>query len=217
MSSNNKKNFKQATISSFFQSPKNKNVVNEKPSFSNVNLSQFKKVKENQHKRSSSNNGDNTVSDSNATENLDNLPPNKRRNIYKSYHNALQKFKFNTLNNKNNGDGMSMEVDTSSPTDINTDADVVITSTTLNKTLDSNKTTKLLKNISKYSSSITTSPPKITKKKDEKKNYTPLELQYIGLKEKYPNMILAIEVGYKYRFFAEDAMVYNIIYYYYNF
>ncbi|ORY72354.1 hypothetical protein LY90DRAFT_667227 [Neocallimastix californiae] len=101
---------------------------------------------------------------------------------------------------------MSMEVDTSSPTDINTDADVVITSTTLNKTLDSNKTTKLLKNISKYSSSITTSPPKITKKKDDKKNYTPLELQYIGLKEKYPNMILAIEVGYKYRFFAEDAM-----------
>ncbi|EEB06374.1 MutS protein 3 [Schizosaccharomyces japonicus yFS275] len=35
--------------------------------------------------------------------------------------------------------------------------------------------------------------------------YTPLEEQYICLKRRYPDTILAVEVGYKYRFFGEDA------------
>ncbi|XP_047941935.1 DNA mismatch repair protein MSH3 isoform X3 [Salvia hispanica] len=35
--------------------------------------------------------------------------------------------------------------------------------------------------------------------------YTPLENQVIDLKNKYPDVLLMIEVGYKYRFFGEDA------------
>ncbi|CAN1264853.1 DNA mismatch repair protein MSH3 [Linum perenne] len=38
-------------------------------------------------------------------------------------------------------------------------------------------------------------------------NYTPLEQQVVELKSKYPDVILMIEVGYKYRFFGEDAGV----------
>ncbi|WBW72667.1 MutS protein-like protein 3 [Schizosaccharomyces osmophilus] len=41
----------------------------------------------------------------------------------------------------------------------------------------------------------------------EKDVYTPLERQYIELRKKYKDCILAIEVGYKYRFFGEDAKV----------
>ncbi|EPX71524.1 MutS protein 3 [Schizosaccharomyces octosporus yFS286] len=41
----------------------------------------------------------------------------------------------------------------------------------------------------------------------EKDIYTPLERQYIELRKKYKNCILAIEVGYKYRFFDEDAKI----------
>ncbi|WOL13336.1 hypothetical protein Cni_G22106 [Canna indica] len=35
--------------------------------------------------------------------------------------------------------------------------------------------------------------------------YTPLELQVIDLKSKHPDVLLMVEVGYKYRFFGEDA------------
>ncbi|KAA8533740.1 hypothetical protein F0562_031257 [Nyssa sinensis] len=35
--------------------------------------------------------------------------------------------------------------------------------------------------------------------------YTPLEQQVVDLKDKYPNILLMVEVGYKYRFFGEDA------------
>ncbi|KAG2185327.1 hypothetical protein INT44_002117 [Umbelopsis vinacea] len=38
-----------------------------------------------------------------------------------------------------------------------------------------------------------------------KTNYTPLEVQVVELKEKYPGVLLVIEVGYKYKFFGEDA------------
>ncbi|KAK9724590.1 hypothetical protein RND81_05G085100 [Saponaria officinalis] len=37
--------------------------------------------------------------------------------------------------------------------------------------------------------------------------YTPLEKQVIELKKKYPDVLLMIEVGYKYRFFGKDADV----------
>ncbi|PIN15683.1 Mismatch repair MSH3 [Handroanthus impetiginosus] len=35
--------------------------------------------------------------------------------------------------------------------------------------------------------------------------YTPLEQQVVELKDRYPDVLLMIEVGYKYRFFGEDA------------
>lgn len=37
--------------------------------------------------------------------------------------------------------------------------------------------------------------------------YTPLELQVIETKEKHPDVLLAVEVGYKFRFFGEDARI----------
>ncbi|RDY12800.1 DNA mismatch repair protein MSH3, partial [Mucuna pruriens] len=36
-------------------------------------------------------------------------------------------------------------------------------------------------------------------------NYTPLEQQVLDLKAKYPDVLLMVEVGYKYRFFGQDA------------
>ncbi|KAL8170559.1 LOW QUALITY PROTEIN: hypothetical protein V2J09_022363 [Rumex salicifolius] len=37
--------------------------------------------------------------------------------------------------------------------------------------------------------------------------YTPLEQQVVELKERYPDVVLMIEVGYKYRFFGKDAEI----------
>ncbi|KAJ2736456.1 Mismatch repair protein msh3 [Coemansia sp. BCRC 34962] len=37
--------------------------------------------------------------------------------------------------------------------------------------------------------------------------YTPLELQVLEAKEQHPDILLAVEVGYKYRFFGEDARI----------
>ncbi|XP_073012636.1 DNA mismatch repair protein MSH3 isoform X2 [Typha latifolia] len=37
--------------------------------------------------------------------------------------------------------------------------------------------------------------------------YTPLELQVLDLKSAYPDVLLMIEVGYKYRFFGDDAEI----------
>ncbi|XP_002510803.2 DNA mismatch repair protein MSH3 isoform X1 [Ricinus communis] len=39
------------------------------------------------------------------------------------------------------------------------------------------------------------------------RKYTPLEKQVLDLKTKYPDVLLMIEVGYKYRFFGEDAEI----------
>ena len=39
--------------------------------------------------------------------------------------------------------------------------------------------------------------------------YTPLELQFLEVKSKYPNVLLLVECGYRYRFFAEDAEVWE--------
>ena len=38
--------------------------------------------------------------------------------------------------------------------------------------------------------------------------YTPLELQFLEVKAKYPDVILFVECGYRYRFFGEDAEVF---------
>ncbi|GMY07192.1 DNA mismatch repair protein MSH3 isoform X1, partial [Fagus crenata] len=40
-----------------------------------------------------------------------------------------------------------------------------------------------------------------------KTKYTPLEQQVVDLKNKYPDVLLMVEVGYKYRFFGEDAEI----------
>ncbi|KXS17684.1 hypothetical protein M427DRAFT_96714 [Gonapodya prolifera JEL478] len=45
------------------------------------------------------------------------------------------------------------------------------------------------------------------KKKAGGAAYTPLEEQYVDLRKKYPDVLLVIEVGYKFRFFDEDARV----------
>lgn len=39
------------------------------------------------------------------------------------------------------------------------------------------------------------------------KNLTPLESQVVALKAKYPDCLLLIEVGYKFRFFGQDAKI----------
>ncbi|ERE81684.1 DNA mismatch repair protein Msh3 [Cricetulus griseus] len=41
--------------------------------------------------------------------------------------------------------------------------------------------------------------------KRSKSVYTPLELQYIDVKQKHKDAVLCVECGYKYRFFGEDA------------
>ncbi|KNE71997.1 hypothetical protein AMAG_15940 [Allomyces macrogynus ATCC 38327] len=41
----------------------------------------------------------------------------------------------------------------------------------------------------------------------EQVKYTPLEKQVVELKEQYPDVLLAVEVGYKYRFFGDDAKI----------
>ncbi|XP_030874958.1 DNA mismatch repair protein Msh3 isoform X2 [Leptonychotes weddellii] len=51
-----------------------------------------------------------------------------------------------------------------------------------------------------------TSDPKPSNKRT-KSIYTPLELQYIELKQQQKDAILCVECGYKYRFFGEDAEV----------
>lgn len=43
--------------------------------------------------------------------------------------------------------------------------------------------------------------------KRTKSIYTPLELQFLEMKNQYKDVILCVECGYKYRFFGEDAEV----------
>ena len=57
-------------------------------------------------------------------------------------------------------------------------------------------------------------PAKAAGKQDAKSSgakgkvkYTPLEQQFMAIKEKYQDAILFVECGYKYRFFGEDAEV----------
>ncbi|KAK6179330.1 hypothetical protein SNE40_011717 [Patella caerulea] len=41
----------------------------------------------------------------------------------------------------------------------------------------------------------------------KKSKYTPLELQYMEIKEQYEDAVLFVECGYKYRFFGQDAEI----------
>eukprot|EP01133_Synstelium_polycarpum_P018141 gene18141-21685_t len=45
--------------------------------------------------------------------------------------------------------------------------------------------------------------------KAAKVSYTPLELQFIDIKKKYPDTVLMVECGYKFKFFGEDAEIAN--------
>lgn len=65
----------------------------------------------------------------------------------------------------------------------------------------SQKATTHLKKFSSGSTNSKTSAKKI------KTKYTPLEQQYIEIKEKYSDCVLFVECGYKFRFFGEDAEV----------
>ncbi|KAI8882585.1 hypothetical protein K501DRAFT_186472 [Backusella circina FSU 941] len=42
---------------------------------------------------------------------------------------------------------------------------------------------------------------------EQSKGYTPLEKQVVELKDLHPGILLMIEVGYKFRFFGEDALI----------
>ncbi|XP_042304508.1 DNA mismatch repair protein Msh3 isoform X3 [Sceloporus undulatus] len=47
----------------------------------------------------------------------------------------------------------------------------------------------------------------VTFNKSTKSVYTPLELQFLEMKNQYKDAILCVECGYKYRFFGEDAEI----------
>ncbi|XP_077722647.1 DNA mismatch repair protein Msh3 isoform X1 [Canis aureus] len=76
-----------------------------------------------------------------------------------------------------------------------------------------NQKDKTLSDLSPFGSSCTgnddlqkTPDPKPSNKRT-KSIYTPLELQYIELKQQQKDAILCVECGYKYRFFGEDAEI----------
>lgn len=49
-------------------------------------------------------------------------------------------------------------------------------------------------------------PPKAKKgAKSSKSKLTPMEIQFLDIKRKHPDTLLIVEVGYKFRFFGEDA------------
>ena len=53
-----------------------------------------------------------------------------------------------------------------------------------------------------------TPPPTKTKKKGAKTGkLTPLELQFLDIKRKHMDTILIVEVGYKFKFYGEDARI----------
>ncbi|KAJ7969977.1 DNA mismatch repair protein MSH3 [Quillaja saponaria] len=58
---------------------------------------------------------------------------------------------------------------------------------------------------SSYPSEPSTRNPKLPSSNPVK--YTPLEQQVVELKSKYPDVLLVVEVGYKCRFFGEDAEI----------
>ena len=43
-----------------------------------------------------------------------------------------------------------------------------------------------------------------------KQGYTPLEQQFVHIKQQHKDTLLAVECGYKYRFFGEDAEVRSV-------
>ncbi|KAK6936464.1 DNA mismatch repair protein MutS-like, N-terminal [Dillenia turbinata] len=62
---------------------------------------------------------------------------------------------------------------------------------------------KFLKKLLEPCSSSSPSLPEPSRNKNP--NFTPLEQQVVELKSKYPDVLLMVEVGYRYRFFGDDA------------
>lgn len=52
---------------------------------------------------------------------------------------------------------------------------------------------------------ISPSSTKLSYKGRTKAQYTPLEQQFMSIKASYPDAVLFVECGYRYRFFGEDA------------
>lgn len=73
---------------------------------------------------------------------------------------------------------------------------------------------KFEKTLSKFSSDKDRANKESARKAERSKKakaltakYTPLELQYMDLRDKYKDAVLFVECGYKYRFFGKDAKV----------
>ncbi|ONK79683.1 uncharacterized protein A4U43_C01F8980 [Asparagus officinalis] len=73
--------------------------------------------------------------------------------------------------------------------------------------LPSSNPTLHQKFVSKLFEPSTSPPPSTSALQNPNPKYTPLELQVLELKSKYPDVLLMIEVGYKYRFFGQDAEI----------
>ncbi|QRG40180.1 hypothetical protein FDK38_004644 [Candidozyma auris] len=63
------------------------------------------------------------------------------------------------------------------------------------------------RSISSLSSSSSSKAPEKSVPKQSKTKLTPLEKQFVELKRAHPDKILAIQVGYKFKFFGNDAVV----------
>lgn len=72
---------------------------------------------------------------------------------------------------------------------------------------DEPSTSELGLGLKKFAATQSIRSGKTSVNKRTKTKYTPLEQQFIELKEKYPDTLLFVECGYKYRFFGEDAEV----------
>lgn len=79
---------------------------------------------------------------------------------------------------------------------------------------DEPSTSELGFGLKKFAATQSVRSGKTSVNKRTKTKYTPLEQQFIELKEKYPDTLLFVECGYKYRFFGEDAEVSYILYMY---
>lgn len=268
MSNKNKKLFKQSSISTFFKRPEQNSITLEKKEY-NVNFGNFKKIQEKDKRKI-----DSSIEDINSNNVID---KNKRRKIYKNYHNALKKFNYNSnkLNEENRNNVINIteknenenenendkyiknkewknekNISNVKEMELNNENERIKKNNEKEKKLE-NLISNNLKNINEdinndfeekteeindidideelnndneenIEMSINSKLIQIKKKfgknlKDETKTnkekkivYTPLEQQYLEIKKNNQDKLLAFEVGYKYRFFENDAVVKNI-------
>ena len=81
----------------------------------------------------------------------------------------------------------------------------------------SSDTSSNLLNFSSFSNQVSRHDEKSSKytniKEGKKAVYTPLEKQVVEIKEKFNDVLLFVECGYKYRFFGEDAQVFYCVFF----
>lgn len=105
-----------------------------------------------------------------------------------------------------------------------TDADVIALSGESDGDDDQQQTqknNKRNKNTAKKEGETSTTPSSVnvlrskfstgSSAKKSQLKYTPLEQQYVTIKEHYPDVVLLVECGYKYRFFGQDAEVFPLL------